>query len=261
MSHLPVDGSDHHGDSSLPSSIYSDSPANTSSFASPDYIDGEPSTPRDRRMPSLSSLPERARPVLERRSLSYTPPHRTSSPYRILRTRRSTASHSHLSTAHQWSLFGQLMENEVQLQREDAGPRRRSMEQFLQPISVVQSPTEEFPSDVPIAPSIPPHPRAASAQDVYSHSEPERTVAEEVSVEGSEDTATPTTRVSRTPSTRWRVPTIPLLWKNILKCSVAYFIGSLFTFHPSLSRFFGDLTSYGNGAGGPYASAHMIATM
>ena len=258
MSHLPVDGSDHHGDSSLPSSIYSDSPAHTSSFASPDYIDGEPSTPHDRRMPSLSSLPERVRPVLER--LSYTPPHRASSPYSVLRTRRSTASHSHLSTAHQWSLFGQLMVNEGQLHHGDAGPRRRSLEQFLQPSSVVQSPTEEFPSDVPIAPSIPPHPRAASAQDVYSHPEPERTVAEEVSVEGSEDTATTTTRVSRTPSTRWRVPTIPLLWRDILKRSVAYCIGSLFTFHPSLSRFFGNLTSYGNGAGGPYASAHMIAT-
>ncbi|KAF8134358.1 Fusaric acid resistance protein-like-domain-containing protein [Boletus edulis] len=89
-------------------------------------------------------------------------------------------------------------------------------------------------------------------------------IDEESSSEDFNETATTATRAYRTAKPRWipsRVPTIPLLWKNILKCSVSYFIGSLFTFHPSLSRFFGDLTSYGSGGGGPHPSAHMIATI
>ncbi|KAF8550630.1 hypothetical protein OG21DRAFT_1478462 [Imleria badia] len=157
------------------------------------------------------------------------------------------------------------MENEAQLPSVDTvlpGPRRTSLDQLLQNFSIVQSPTEELSSD-PIAIRMPTDPHAVSPQDVYPEHEPESTMDEEVSLDGSDDTPTTTTRVSRTPNTRWfpsRVPTIPLLWKNILKCSVAYFIGSLFTFHPSLSRLFGDLAP-GSGGGGPYPSAHMIATI
>ncbi|KAI6002886.1 Fusaric acid resistance protein-like-domain-containing protein [Pisolithus albus] len=58
-----------------------------------------------------------------------------------------------------------------------------------------------------------------------------------------------------------RFSVIPPLWRNILKCSVAYFLASLFTLHPYLSDFFGDLTSYGPGGGGPSPSGHMIATI
>lgn len=72
---------------------------------------------------------------------------------------------------------------------------------------------------------------------------------------------TATTNVSRWTRIYTRFPVIPLLWKNILKCSVAYFLASLFTLHPYLSDFFGDLTSYGPGGGGPSPSGHMIATI
>jgi hypothetical protein len=57
------------------------------------------------------------------------------------------------------------------------------------------------------------------------------------------------------------LPTLTLVQRNVLKCSVAYFIASLFTFSPVLSHFIGDLTSYGAGAKGPSPSAHMVATM
>jgi hypothetical protein len=58
-----------------------------------------------------------------------------------------------------------------------------------------------------------------------------------------------------------KLPTLTLVQRNVLKCSIAYFIASLFTFSPVLSHFIGDLTSYGAGAKGPSPSGHMVATM
>ena len=50
--------------------------------------------------------------------------------------------------------------------------------------------------------------------------------------------------------------------RNVLKCAIAYFIGSLFTFSPHLSRFISDLSSYGpNDPTTPSPSGHMVATM
>jgi hypothetical protein len=273
MSHSSLDGSDYHGGSLLSSSIFSDTPAQMPFVGSPDHItaDGEPSTPRGRRMSSLSNLPVQPRhQTPEQRSASYSTNHRSSTTNSVPRTPGSTRpSTGPLSShaQHQWSLFGQVMENERQLRSSGAvrpGPIRTSSDHFSHlslVSSVAESPTEEPSSDA-FATRLSTHQQASSALDVYS--EQESTADEEGSSEGSEEPATTTARVSRTAITRWipsRVPTIPLLWKNMFKCSVAYFIGSLFTFHPPLSRFFGDLTSYGSGAGGPYPSAHLIATM
>lgn len=268
MSHC---GSDYHGGSSLASSIFS---GKVPFVGSSDHntVDGEPSTSRGRRMPSLSILPvgQPRHQSPEQRSASYSTNHRTSTTNSVPRTPGSTRlSTGPLSShgQHQWSLFGQVMGNEHQLRSPGAippGPSRTSSDHFSHlslVSSLAESPTEESPSD-PFATQLSTHRQASSAHDVYS--EPESTTDEEGSSEGSEEPATTTTRVSHTAITRWipsRVPTIPLLWKNMFKCSVAYFIGSLFTFHPPLSRFFGDLTSYGSGAGGPYPSAHLIATV
>jgi hypothetical protein len=50
--------------------------------------------------------------------------------------------------------------------------------------------------------------------------------------------------------------------RNVLKCAIAYFIGSLFTFSPHLSRFISDLSSYGpNDPTTPSPTGHMVATM
>jgi hypothetical protein len=57
------------------------------------------------------------------------------------------------------------------------------------------------------------------------------------------------------------LPTFSALHRNVLKCAIAYLIASLFTFYPPLSRFIGDLSSYGPGSKGPSPSAHMVATM
>lgn len=50
--------------------------------------------------------------------------------------------------------------------------------------------------------------------------------------------------------------------RNVLKCAIAYFIASLFTFSPHLSRFISDLSSYGpNDPTTPSPTGHMVATM
>jgi hypothetical protein len=67
-------------------------------------------------------------------------------------------------------------------------------------------------------------------------------------------------RVAPTPTSTWRFH-IPPLYRNILKCSIAYFIGSLFTFTPYLSGFISDITSYGPEQRGPSPSGHMVATV
>ncbi len=40
----------------------------------------------------------------------------------------------------------------------------------------------------------------------------------------------------------WHLPTLPTIYRNILKCILAYFLGSLFTYYPPLSRFIVGLT-------------------
>lgn len=67
-------------------------------------------------------------------------------------------------------------------------------------------------------------------------------------------------------SGRWwqrlvRLPTLPTLYRNILKCSLAYFLGSLFTYYLPLSRFISKLTQDGPGEKYPSATGHMVATV
>ncbi|KAI0250127.1 Fusaric acid resistance protein-like-domain-containing protein [Lactifluus subvellereus] len=58
-----------------------------------------------------------------------------------------------------------------------------------------------------------------------------------------------------------RLPTLPTLYRNILKCSIAYFLGSLFTYYPPLARFIADLAQDGPGQMFPSATGHMVATV
>ncbi|KAK2463297.1 hypothetical protein APHAL10511_004952 [Amanita phalloides] len=55
--------------------------------------------------------------------------------------------------------------------------------------------------------------------------------------------------------------TLSPLHRNVLKCSIAYFMASLFTFCPYLSNWISDLTSYGPERQGPTPSGHMVATI
>ncbi|PFH46390.1 hypothetical protein AMATHDRAFT_155264 [Amanita thiersii Skay4041] len=51
------------------------------------------------------------------------------------------------------------------------------------------------------------------------------------------------------------------LYRDVLKCSIAYFVASLFTFSPHLSSLMYDLVSYGSDNGGPTPSGHLVATI
>ena len=57
------------------------------------------------------------------------------------------------------------------------------------------------------------------------------------------------------------LPALPTLYRNILKCSLAYFLGSLFTYYAPLSRFISELTQDGPGEKYPSAMGHMVATV
>ncbi|KAI0652901.1 Fusaric acid resistance protein-like-domain-containing protein [Cubamyces menziesii] len=58
-----------------------------------------------------------------------------------------------------------------------------------------------------------------------------------------------------------RIPSLTPVQRNILKCCIAYFIGSLFTFSPYLSGFIADITSDDPGDRTPSPSGHMVATV
>ena len=57
------------------------------------------------------------------------------------------------------------------------------------------------------------------------------------------------------------LPTLTVLQRNVLKCSLAYFLASLFTLVPYLASLISDISSFGHGHGRPSPSAHMIATV
>ena len=57
------------------------------------------------------------------------------------------------------------------------------------------------------------------------------------------------------------LPALPTLYRNIFKCSLAYFLGSLFTYYTPLSRFIAELTQDGPGEKYPSAMGHMVATV
>jgi hypothetical protein len=57
------------------------------------------------------------------------------------------------------------------------------------------------------------------------------------------------------------LPKLPTLYRNILKCSIAYFLGSLFTYYAPLSRFISELTQDGPAEKYPSAMGHMVATV
>ncbi|KAF8906572.1 Fusaric acid resistance protein-like-domain-containing protein [Gymnopilus junonius] len=49
---------------------------------------------------------------------------------------------------------------------------------------------------------------------------------------------------------------LPLIWRNVLKCAIAYLLASLFTFSPGLSQIISGMN-----LSGPSASGHLVATI
>lgn len=259
-------------------SFHSDAPlfGGTHFVGSPGQINlGEPSTPPIRPIPSFGSLPSSSqRPQLQR-SVSHTIAHsrRTrppvSAPQKLRESFRVSLARPTLEP--QWSLFEQLMENEGQLMT--SGPRaRRNI--------VNASRRSQFSSSRALAPE----PastnvdqfHSASQSPVHGHRDLRALVEPEVSNESpsefeSEDGSqvhegSSSTTVAPPPASshcflRLQVPTVPVLWRNVFKCAVAYLLASLFTFSPYLSGFFSDISTSGPGNSRPSPTGHMIASM
>lgn len=186
----------------------------------------------------------------------------------------------------QWSLFGQRMENEGQLPssltsstlklnrgaRASALPESasRQFDDVYTP-SRVQSPIADDFDFHYISHSGPP---STIARRRKSYHDPDAGVssASEDEYETDTDTDSDDTHTSSTPTPpppegfltklkrRWeKVPEVPLLYRNILKCALAYLIGSLFTFSPILSGLISDIR--GGAERRPSPSGHMVATV
>nr|GAT47657.1 predicted protein [Mycena chlorophos] len=151
----------------------------------------------------------------------------------------------------QWSVFGQLMENEAPLWTSTSTGQRSYFAEGTASIasvdeaSVVQTPASEE------APFVDPFMAPPPGEDDDGYD--------------SDDTYSALSRASvaeeEPPSWFQRLPSIPIVYRNILKCAVAYLIASLFTFNPYLSSFISDLTTYGDRERRPSPSGHMVATV
>ncbi|EGO00416.1 hypothetical protein SERLA73DRAFT_52646 [Serpula lacrymans var. lacrymans S7.3] len=121
----------------------------------------------------------------------------------------------------------------------------------------VQSPlTERF------APSVPP---SVLQFPLSSHSEAPTEYDSDADSDSEDASSVPSRDSPAITSSPWslvsHLPVFPPLYRNVLKCSIAYFLASLFTFSPYLSSFISDITSQGPGQRGPSPSGHMVATI
>ena len=170
------------------------------------------------------------------------------------RSRRNTAAPyaQPSSSQRQWSLFGQLMEIEALPSSIDSNPRL-SRPNSDGNISV----REHGPSSPSLSPRLG---RRLSGNST----EPNAPYPITTEPDGLSSSAACLDVPSR--PTRFFLLFRPLTFtnthRNILKCAIAYFIASLFTFSPHLSRFISDLSSYGpKDPTTPSPSGHMVATM
>lgn len=174
--------------------------------------------------------------------------------------RLNTGNH----TPREWSVFGQLMENEGQITPQSASFRRTS-----------RAHSTRIPSGniTPRSSMIESHPSIdiqspVAEEEFFGGQSPTDSDSDSESVHSldSEESSSYASTVQDETQPKWyslreRIPTVPVLYRNIFKCAVAYFIASLFTFNPYLSGFMSDLVSYGSGERRPLPSGHMVATV
>ena len=219
---------------SSPDSLNSASPWHASEFQG----DAEASSSRDP-PPSVfgdSHAPISRRPPTLRNAHSWTS--------------RSDRGHDNRNPERPWTLFGQLMQNEGHLTPDSSVARLPS-----------RSSVHETRTLASAASSI--APRGRSLYDQHE----ELTIGSPSPVRRMEDVLEDHPP-PRTPSrSRFQVfkeycsfivdkLSLSLVWRNVLKCSIAYFLASLFTFAPALSAIISGMN-----LSGPSASGHLVATM
>ncbi|ESK83383.1 hypothetical protein Moror_15634 [Moniliophthora roreri MCA 2997] len=169
----------------------------------------------------------------------------------------------------EWSVFGQLMENEGQLKSPISLKRKRSKRDDRSgsgeatPGSLTNS---YFGGNIQ-SPVVQENIQANPFGDGTDRMESDSETSDSDSDTDTESTHSTSSlpRVQEPEEPKWysprRLTQIPVLYRNILKCSIAYFIASLFTYSPYLSGFMSDLIPYGTGGGKPLPSGHMVATV
>ncbi|KAG6862245.1 hypothetical protein C0995_002176 [Termitomyces sp. Mi166 len=248
---------------------------------SPDQFHGEdPVTPHlTSNTLGLSNSVPRSRPI--------PPPSRLSP--NLLLTRRRAANPRIVSglsslvmgtpeSDHRWTLFGQLMENEGQLPISPTAPGGRRLSISSHPIPSQES--RDSTSNLTTTHSITIDPFLDPVADEGGQSV-SRLPSDASSYRGS---ATPTNNDEYDSSDEetdpflsseplplpWyslqRIPNVPILYRNVLKCAIAYFVASLFTFNPFLANLLSKIASYGHmdhgpGSREPFPSGHMVATI
>lgn len=218
-----------------------------------------------------SSYIQARRPSIGSRSITAPATRRRANTTSSNRTPTGTLRRSGAQTPreHEWSLFGQLMENEGQLRTPSSAQKRTSRrivpsrsaitsgnrtsdDPFLT-ASRVQSPVVEE-EDVSHT--------FASYQVPESSDEDEDETSSQTNSDASSESSYDSESTMQHVKSRWEaIPTIPLLYRNILKCAIAYFIASLFTYNPFLSQLISDIVPYGIGGDKPLPSGHMVATV
>lgn len=269
------------------------SPENISSYPSQSLTEYfTPHTPGTIKSPGEGNAPAitttsagSSRPVYQRSSTSTS-----ASGHRPLHSSFSTSANSrnsflrfshrgrHNRREHEWTVFGELMGQD----HDDNGPGssyssplpKPSARESIRDVVSLNLGQTQRPSPmetVPLSPVFDHHRLSTSTSDGESRRSPTpdslngiSTISERRESSNDSNSETSTSNTITTSSVKKRFLTLPTLTpvqRNILKCCIAYFIGSLFTFSPYLSGFIADLTGNGPGERTPSPSGHMVATV
>lgn len=158
----------------------------------------------------------------------------------------------------EWLVFEQRMENEGQMRTKNTlreSVREGAIPSLFDPTART-APRSESP--VPSAPS----PRCVPVEGVQE-SDDASTIGYD-SESDLEDSSRPSTPIPLSQKQRWpekwKLPSLSPLQRRILKCAVAYFVGSLFTFNSTFSALITSAIPTGD-EGTPSRSGHMVATV
>lgn len=189
-------------------------------------------------------------------------------PHASFSSTRNPQSQRDRHPEHQWSLFGQLMENEGLLPASPVSSRRSRQDSSQSDYFVHDSGSVTGSSIRGLGISS----LQASISDarMSGATSPVRQGAIRNSLTGSldgidydsNDSESITSTIHQpipaksSMSSLSRYLTLSPVSRNILKCAIAYFIASLFTFSPFFSKLITDMD-----VSGPSASGHMVATM
>lgn len=178
------------------------------------------------------------------------------------RTRAGTmfASFNRQPLEREWSVFEQRMENEGQM-RTRSIPRGSASESAVpSPFQQTTNLTTRSESPVPGASPL----RYVVIEDAHESNDTSTIGydSESDSEDSSRSSAptSPSQPQKRPRYWKWKLPSLTLLQRNILKCAVAYFLGSLFTFNLTLSSLITSIISTED-EGAPSKSGHMVATV